>query len=177
MAGLVPAIHVLAAVRKTWMPGPRPAMTVITVIQRNRNTPKCPKIADASGFCSFNHLVGKGNQRRRHRDTDHLCRAQVDDEIEFDRRLHGEIGRLLTLEDAIDKGSCLLTEDTRTLFLSQLEGRDPENLAVWQDGWRTVVHARAAEDLTQAVPARERHGLRIVFRHIEKNGLARRDVS
>jgi hypothetical protein len=27
MAGLVPAIHVLTA-RKTWMPGPRPGMTV-----------------------------------------------------------------------------------------------------------------------------------------------------
>ena len=75
---------------------------------------------------------------------------------------------------SLDRSSA---EDTRTLFLSQLEGRDPENLAAWQDGWRTVVHARAAEDLTQAVPARERHGLRIVFRHIDKNGLARRDVS
>ena len=27
MAGLVPAIHVLVAARKTWMPGPRPGMT------------------------------------------------------------------------------------------------------------------------------------------------------
>ncbi len=31
MAGLVPAIHDLAAARKTWMPGPRPGMTVVTV--------------------------------------------------------------------------------------------------------------------------------------------------
>jgi hypothetical protein len=27
MAGLDPAIHVFAAVRKTWMPGTRPGMT------------------------------------------------------------------------------------------------------------------------------------------------------
>jgi hypothetical protein len=27
MAGLVPAIHALAAKRKTWMPGTRPGMT------------------------------------------------------------------------------------------------------------------------------------------------------
>jgi hypothetical protein len=27
MAGLVPAVHVLAAERKTWMPGTRPGMT------------------------------------------------------------------------------------------------------------------------------------------------------
>jgi len=27
MAGLVPAIHVLVAARKTWMPGTRPGMT------------------------------------------------------------------------------------------------------------------------------------------------------
>jgi len=27
MAGLVPAIHVLAHTRKTWMPGTRPGMT------------------------------------------------------------------------------------------------------------------------------------------------------
>src|SRR5271165_1102886 len=90
---------------------------------------------------SLEHLVGKGDQRRRHRDTDDLCRPQVDDEIEFDRRLHRQIGRLLTLEDAIDIGRCLSTEDTRTLFLSQLEGRDPEDLAVWQDGWRSIVHS------------------------------------
>jgi hypothetical protein len=50
--------------------------------------------------------LGKGDQRRRHRDTDDLCRPQVDDEIEFDRRLHWQIGRLLTLEDAIDIGRC-----------------------------------------------------------------------
>src|SRR5262249_1079938 len=33
MAGLVPAIHVLLAARKTWMPGTRPGMTVV----RSRN--------------------------------------------------------------------------------------------------------------------------------------------
>jgi hypothetical protein len=29
MAGLVPAIHVFAARRKTWMPGTRPGMTKV----------------------------------------------------------------------------------------------------------------------------------------------------
>jgi hypothetical protein len=37
MAGLVPAIHVFAASRltsKTWMPGPRPGMTVLLLALR-----------------------------------------------------------------------------------------------------------------------------------------------
>ena len=29
MAGLVPAIHALAAAQKTWMPGTRPGMTAV----------------------------------------------------------------------------------------------------------------------------------------------------
>jgi len=36
MAGLGPAIHVLATGPKTWMRGTSPRMTVITASQRNR---------------------------------------------------------------------------------------------------------------------------------------------
>jgi hypothetical protein len=36
MAGLIPAIHVFVAARKTWMPGTRPGMTEERPIQLYR---------------------------------------------------------------------------------------------------------------------------------------------
>jgi hypothetical protein len=38
MAGLVPAIHALLAVRKAWMPGTRPGMTAERLAQTNWKT-------------------------------------------------------------------------------------------------------------------------------------------
>jgi hypothetical protein len=39
MAGLVPAIHVFVDIeRKTWMPGTRPGMTRIDIVQADRRT-------------------------------------------------------------------------------------------------------------------------------------------
>jgi hypothetical protein len=73
---------------------------------------KCTSQADISSIPSsvrsnlLDHLVGEGDERRRHREAEHFCSPQVDDEIELDRCLHGEIDHLLTLKEAIDIGSC-----------------------------------------------------------------------
>jgi hypothetical protein len=49
---------------------------------------------------SFNHLVGTGDERRRHVQTDRLGCLQVDDELELHRPQDGQVGRPLAFENA-----------------------------------------------------------------------------
>ena len=48
----------------------------------------------------FDHLVGAGEQRRRHDKIEHPYGLQVDDKLEPSRLQHRQIGRLGALEDA-----------------------------------------------------------------------------
>ena len=65
----------------------------------------------------FDHFVGAGEQRRGHIKTKCLRAFQIDYQLVFGGPLHGKIGRLLTLENAVDVISCVdgLTDDFRSV--------------------------------------------------------------
>src|SRR5271166_3097598 len=56
----------------------------------------------------LDQLVGDSEHARRNFQAERPGGLQVDDELAVDRRLHRQVARLLTLEDAIDVTCCLL---------------------------------------------------------------------
>src|SRR5262249_58555714 len=75
---------------------------------RKENAPGCGGSVLGCGFSRrlilFDHLVGAGEQSRWDRKAERLCCLEVYDQFELHWRLHRQVSRLLTFEDAIDVG-------------------------------------------------------------------------
>src|SRR5215469_2514239 len=68
-----------------------------------QRTSACP-LSAKSGHpaTSFDHLVGTGEHRCRHVETERLRGLEVDHQLVFGGRLHWKVGNLLALKNAID---------------------------------------------------------------------------
>src|SRR5215831_77066 len=87
---------------------------------------------------SLDHLVGAGKHRCRHFEAERLGRLEVDGKLELARVLHGKIGWLPTLEDAIDiAGRATIQVQIVSSIGNQAAG--PRKELVWIDGLKPML--------------------------------------
>ena len=71
------------------------------LLRPHRQWPRCRRAAeqrDELSTLSFDHLVGAGEEGRRHVNSDRLRRLGVDDQFEFGRLLNWQVGRFCAFQ-------------------------------------------------------------------------------
>src|SRR5262249_39626391 len=63
----------------------------------------CRRTIGEEGGASFDHLVGAGEQRRRHGEAERIGGREINKEIEFGRLLDRELGWLRSAQNLIDQ--------------------------------------------------------------------------
>src|SRR5437868_9167922 len=81
------------------------ALAVLRLITDRDDAPSEPSAARRSDSTErlFNHLVQARSQRMRDRDTEHLCRLEVQRQQQFARLLNGKVGGFGTPKYPVDK--------------------------------------------------------------------------
>jgi hypothetical protein len=79
-----------------------PPIATASVLATNGRDVPIASLTQCSRQSLFDHLVGAGEQRWRHREAERLRSLEIDHQFVLGRVLHRQVARFLALEDAID---------------------------------------------------------------------------
>src|SRR5262245_15624585 len=105
---------------------------------------------------SFNHLVGAAEQRGRQVEPERLARLEIDCQLEFDRKLHRKLARLLALEDAIGVARRAAVTIETVVSVGQQATKLRED-AVWINGGKPIARRQRCDRRSMVEGERIRH--------------------
>src|SRR5262249_57187824 len=79
-----------------------PRADIVAAFRHVRFVPEVAVSTRSKTVALFDHLVGAGEQRRRHFEAERFGGLEIDNQLEFVRLLHRQVGRLLASEDTVD---------------------------------------------------------------------------
>src|SRR6516162_11490609 len=86
----------------------------------------------------FNHLVGRGQQRRRNSHPKRLCTFEIEREYKFSWLLDRKISRIRALQNSINVIGGALTQREEVRAIGD-ESTRPDIFAIFMDGGQTGV--------------------------------------